>query len=104
MPPPTGIACCICATARLWTALQFTNMRTLWRGIVRPIFWSFERGSWPYELMGIAIVIFVLFTPRSLFHDQPQTTAQASSDVQLLSEDDATHTRTYRLAATIMQL
>jgi hypothetical protein len=53
--------------------------------------------------MVIAIVTFVLLTPRSLFHDQPQTTAQASSDVQLLSEDDATQTRTYRLDATILQ-
>jgi hypothetical protein len=78
-------------------------MRTLWRGIVRTIFWSFERGSWPYDLMVIAIVVFVLLTPRSLFHDQPQTTAQASSDVQLLSENDATQTRTYRLDASILQ-
>jgi hypothetical protein len=53
--------------------------------------------------MVIAIVVFVLCTPRSLFHDQPQTTAQTSSDVQLLSEDDATQTRTYRLDASILQ-
>jgi hypothetical protein len=53
--------------------------------------------------MVIAIVIFVLLTPRSLFHDQPQTTAQASSDVQLLSEDSATQTRTYRVDAKVLQ-
>src|ERR1700728_2535161 len=103
MPPLTEIACCTCATARLLTAPQSTNMRRVWRGIVRPIVWSFERGSWPYDLMVIAIVLFVLLTPRSLFHDQPQTTAEASSDVQLLSEDNAAQSRTYRLNATMLQ-
>jgi hypothetical protein len=78
-------------------------MRKVWRGIVRTVFWSFERGSWPYDLMVIAIVVFVLATPRRVFHDQPQTTALASSDVQLLSEDPRTQTRTYRLDANVLQ-
>src|SRR5580700_12277919 len=103
MLPRTDIVSCICATARLLTAPQFTNMRKVWQGIVRTIFWSFERGSWPYDLMVVAIVLFVLLTPRTLFHDQPQTITLASSDVQLLSEDSTTQTRTYRLDATMLQ-
>jgi len=53
--------------------------------------------------MVVAIVLFVLLTPRNLFHDQPQTIALASSDVQLLSEDSENHTRTYRLDAKVLQ-
>jgi len=97
------IECCTCAMARLLTVRQSTNMRKVWQGIVRTVFWSFERGSWPYDLMVVAIVLFVLLTPRTLFHDQPQSIALASSDVQLLSEDDENQTRTYRLDAKILQ-
>ncbi|HTC42209.1 MAG TPA: hypothetical protein VK703_11580 [Candidatus Acidoferrales bacterium] len=77
-------------------------MRTLWRGIVSTIFWSYERGSWPYDLAVILIVIFVLITPTRWFHDQPQTTAQFASKVQLQSEDAASNTHTYRLDATAL--
>jgi len=77
-------------------------MRALWRGIVRVAFWSYERGSWPYDLMVIAIVIFVLATPRHWFHDRPQSTALASSEVQLQSEDVLSGTRTYRLDASLL--
>ncbi|MFZ0634730.1 MAG: hypothetical protein WA755_17115 [Candidatus Acidiferrales bacterium] len=79
-------------------------MRTLWRGIVRTLFWSYERGSWPYDVMIVAILIFVLVTPRRWFNDEPQTTvvaAQAAA-VQLLQQDDAAKTRTYRLNASAL--
>jgi hypothetical protein len=87
---------------RLWTAPRFTDMRTLWRAIVRTIFWSFERGSWPYDLAVILIVLFVLVTPSRWFHDQPQLSAAIGSKVQLQSEDPASQTHTYRLDATVL--
>lgn len=46
-------------------------MRTIWRILVRTIFWSFERGTWPYDVAVALIVIFVLLSPRSWFHDRP---------------------------------
>lgn len=52
--------------------------------------------------MVIAIVIFVLATPRHWFHDQPQSTALANSEVQLQSEDALSGTRTYRLDANLL--
>jgi len=52
-------------------------MKKLWRGIVSVIFWSYERGSWPYDVAVIAIVVFVLFAPRAWFHDQPAVGPQA---------------------------
>jgi hypothetical protein len=77
-------------------------MRKLWRGLVRTIFWSYERGSWPYDIMVIAIVAFVLLTPRHWFHDQPQAAQFGTAGVQLLSEDVAAHSRIYRLDAKVL--
>ncbi|MGH9682774.1 MAG: hypothetical protein ACRD4S_04080 [Candidatus Acidiferrales bacterium] len=69
-------------------------MRTLWRGLVRIVFWSYERGSWPYDVMVIAIVIFVLATPRAWFHDQPRRRAPAG-------QTPSARTSTYRLDAAL---
>lgn len=77
-------------------------MRSLWRGIVRVIFWSYERGSWPYDLLVIAIILFVLASPRSWFHDRPQSGAAVSASVELVSEDSDGQTRTYRVAASAL--
>jgi hypothetical protein len=77
-------------------------MRSFWRGIVNTIFWSYDRGSWPYDVLVIVIVIFVLATPRSWFHDRPQEVVGASSSVQFVSEDAPSQTRIYRLDATAL--
>jgi hypothetical protein len=77
-------------------------MRALWRAIVRTIFWSYERGSWPYDVLVAAILVFVLLTPRGWFHDRPQDGASSSSSVQLVAEDSDARTRTYRLDAAVL--
>ena len=47
-------------------------MRTLWRAVVRIVFWSYERGTWQYDIAVAGIVLFVLFSPRLVhFNDQP---------------------------------
>jgi hypothetical protein len=77
-------------------------MRSFWRGIVRTIFWSYDRGSWPYDVLVVVIVIFVLATPRSWFHDRPQSRTAESSSVQFVSEDSDSGTRVYRLDAAAL--
>jgi hypothetical protein len=78
-------------------------MRTLWRMLARTVFWSYERGTWPYDLMVIAIVLFVLLTPRRWFHDQPLVGPPAHAlQVQLLDEDPATPTQRYRVDAQLL--
>lgn len=63
-------------------------MRTFWRIIVRTVFWSYERGTWQYDIAVVAIVLFVLLTPRSWFHDQPQVgVPEAAGKVTLVSDD-----------------
>jgi hypothetical protein len=79
-------------------------MRALWQGIVRTVFWSYERGSWPYDVVVIVIVVFVLATPPRWFHDQPQVSAFAGSKVQFRSQDFAGQTRTYRVDALVLPM
>lgn len=37
------------------------------RAIVRVLMWSYERGSWQYDVMCALIVVFILFVPRGFF-------------------------------------
>lgn len=77
-------------------------MQRLWQGLLRTLFWSYDRGSWPYDVMVIVAAAFVLLTPRQWFHDQPQSVALPNSDVQLVSEDSSNRTSTYRLDAKVL--
>ncbi len=78
-------------------------MHTLWRILVRTVLWSYERGTWPYDVAVAAIVLFVLLTPRAWFNDQPQVGPPPSAaQVQLLSEADASGARTYRVDARLI--
>jgi hypothetical protein len=80
-------------------------MRTLWRGISNTIFWSYERGTWPYDMLLSAIVLFVFLSPRAWFDDQPQLgPAGHQAQVQMLPEDPSTTTRTYRVDAHLLSV
>lgn len=52
--------------------------------------------------MVLTIVLFVLFTPRGWFHDQPQSGHLSGADVQLIADDAASHTQTYRIDAQLL--
>jgi hypothetical protein len=82
-------------------------MNKLWATIRGTLFWPYDRGSWPYDVMVVAILIFVLLTPRKWFNDEPQTTTAAAAArieamIQLVAQDDAAGTRTYRLSANVL--
>jgi hypothetical protein len=77
-------------------------MKKFWRGIGRAVFWSYDRGSWPYDVMVGVIVVFVLLIPRAWFHDQPQAGKPVGADVHLLAEDSVARTRLYRLNAGVL--
>jgi len=79
-------------------------MRTLWHGLVRVVFWSFERGTWPYDVAVALIVVFVLLSPRSWFNDQPPldppaATAPAAAMVEMRGTDAADGAEIYRVDA-----
>jgi|SRR5580658_4951880 hypothetical protein len=78
-------------------------MRTIWRVLSRIAFWSYERGTWPYDVAVAAIVVFVLFSPRSWFHDQPAVgPPSAQTLVVLESSDGAGPTQTYSVDARLL--
>jgi hypothetical protein len=69
----------------------------------RTIFWSYERGTWQYDVAVILILIFVLLTPRGWFRDQPQVGMPASSEqVQLVLLSDDGHRQEYRVDARVL--
>lgn len=64
----------------------------------RIIFWTYERGTLPYDIAVAAIVLFVLLTPRSWYHDRPQMepTKQEASIVQT-ADDETAGTQTFNV-------
>src|SRR5271157_2584669 len=40
-------------------------------GILRTVFWAYERGTWQYDLLVIAILAFIFLSPRGWFNDRP---------------------------------
>jgi hypothetical protein len=78
-------------------------MRTLWRALVRTVFWSFERGTWPYDVAVALIIAFVLLSPRSWFDDRPPLGPPPSpAMVQFRSIDKAGEIETYRVDARLL--
>jgi hypothetical protein len=94
-------ASCTCAMAKWLMAVPSTDMRSLWKGLVHTVFWSYERGSWPYDLMVVLIVIFVLLTPRAWFRDQPQSATVTQSLIKLVADDSLNQTQTYRIDSAV---
>ena len=78
-------------------------MRTLWRALKRSIFWSYERGTWPYDVAVAVIVIFVLLSPRSWFHDRPSLDPPPNTSVvELPTGVSSAGTETYRVDARVL--
>ncbi|WP_031500746.1 hypothetical protein [Bryobacter aggregatus] len=51
----------------------------------RWIFWEFARASWQYDIIVALLLVFIFFTPREIFRDQPR----ASSVVMVPASDGA---------------
>jgi hypothetical protein len=39
--------------------------------VTRSIFWAYQRGSWQYDVIVIAILAFIFLSPRAWFDDRP---------------------------------
>lgn len=76
-------------------------MASLGQILAKTFFWSYERGTWQYDIAVILILVFVLLTPREWFHDQPPSGGPAApGQVQLISQEGNRHT--YRVDARIL--
>ncbi len=78
-------------------------MRTFWRAIVRVLFWSYERGTWQYDVAVAGIVLFVLFSPRIIsFNDQPAVGPPSSQATIELRGMAPGQIATYRVDARLL--
>jgi hypothetical protein len=78
-------------------------MRTLWRTIVRVLFWSYERGTWQYDLAVGGIVLFVLFSPLVIHYtDQPSVGPPPASALVELRAVAPGQVATYRVDARLL--
>jgi len=67
------------------------------------LFWSYERGTWQYDVAVVVILIFVLLTPRRWFQDQPQVGIPTAPErVQLILYSDGGHRQEYRVDARVL--
>lgn len=69
----------------------------LWNAIKRTLFWSYDRGTWQYDILVVAIVLSVFFSPRSWFNDKAQVTPAPPAGQVTLQQQDASGLRTYRV-------
>ena len=69
----------------------------IWKGIKNTLFWGYDRGTWPYDVLLIAIIVFVFATPRSWFDDRPRAASGHAGQVELLSADLRAKTQTYKV-------
>src|SRR5258708_11429105 len=74
------------------------DMASLGQILSRTFFWSYERGTWQYDLAVILILVFVLATPRGWFHDKPESGGAPAAGQRLPFFRDGKQ-QTNRLAA-----
>ena len=43
-------------------------MKLILTTLKKTLFWSYERGSWQYDVMCVLILAFIFVAPGSLFH------------------------------------
>jgi phage gp29-like protein len=69
----------------------------------RMFFWSYERMTWQYDVAVGLILVFVLLTPRSWFHDQPQLGVPANAPGEVVLVKDNGTTKTYKVDASALR-
>jgi hypothetical protein len=47
------------------------DMQRVWQTIKGYIFWTYDRGSFHYDVMVTLILLFIFLTPRAWFRDKP---------------------------------
>ena len=76
-------------------------MASLGQILSRTFFWSYEPGTWQYDLAVILILVFVLLTPRNWFRDQPVGGEPASPGQVLLISTEGNR-QIYRVDSRIL--
>lgn len=68
------------------------------------IFWSYERGSWQYDVICVLILAFIFLTPARWFHDRPHLQLSDLRHVQGIVEVGHTnHVWIYQLDSRLVE-
>jgi len=78
-------------------------MASLGSILKRTFFWSYERGTWQYDVAVVIILVFV-FLPRGWFRDEPVVgvSANAPGQVALVAGTEKSDHQTYRIDARVL--
>ena len=52
----------------------------------KTLFWSYERGTWQYDLLCVLILAFIFFTPNDLFHKNAEVASRSAPTGNSLDE------------------
>ena len=52
-------------------------MTIIFTTLKKILFWSYDRGTWQYDVMCVLILAFVFLAPASAFQNRPDTAARA---------------------------
>jgi len=78
-------------------------MASLGTILKRTFFWSYERGTWQYDVAVVIILVFV-FLPRGWFRDEPVVgvSDNAPGQVALVAGTEKSDHQTYRIDARVL--
>ena len=66
---------------------QPSFLRRLGRTLKGFVLWSYDRGTWQYDVMVALIVLFVLLAPSRWFHDKPVYNPWQAHDIMRLDKE-----------------
>jgi hypothetical protein len=49
-------------------------MKLILTTLKKILFWSYERGTWQYDIMVVLILAFIFFAPNEMFHSHSSKT------------------------------
>jgi hypothetical protein len=81
-------------------------MKIILTTLKKILFWPYERGSWQYDIMVVAILAFIFFAPNDLFHSHRSSAADTSAAARpiFVSRDDVGEVEPDRLGQKISEM
>ena len=55
-------------------------MKIILTTLKKVLFWSYDRGTWQYDIMCVLILAFIFFGPNKLFHSHRSVAADETAE------------------------
>lgn len=63
-------------------------MMIIFTTLKRILFWSYERGTWQYDVMCVLILAFIFFSPNRFFQNERPVSVRAVGSPVYVSRDE----------------